>query len=361
MMEKLYPVIYDIDSMKEAFLNNEDWIWKIHDEWEKIRKSFDLAYIYYMERAPNLEYLEIMDTAYTRGMDISWLGSEVWGDDAVPLSVHEAWKTQKITFTPEPSVEEQWGTVVSAFLPVVKNGNTIGILGVDYGIEYITALENRILVFLILSFSASAGLTGLLAFIGSRSVVVTLEEREKIAREALERQMEIEKLMKALKESSESRTVFLSNISSSMSDPISHIIKISSSLSKYTQITEDHQQKLETINEEGMKLYDVINDVLDILRIETGKLKFNPVKYKLPGFIRELTSPYSVHKENPSLEFKLEIDEKLPVNLVGDRLRIKQICHYLLTNAFKYTDKGSITFSMTSIWKKRSCITYNES
>jgi len=347
MVEELYPVIYDIDSMKKGFLNDEDWIWDIHDEWVAILEAFDLAYIYYAERV-GAEYLEIMDTYYTREMESDWIGSEVWGDDPIPDGIDEAWDTQKITFSPHPSVEEQWGVVVSAYLPVVQDGRTIGILGVDYDISYINTLKNRVLLFLIISFAASAALTGVLALIASRSVVVTIEEREKITREAIERQMEIEKLMEALKESSEARTTFLSGISSSMADPINHIIRLSSLLSKYTEIPEDHQKHLEVINDEGMKLFTVINDILDILNIEAGKLKFKPVKYHLPKLISDITSIYLVYTKDKPIEYKLVIDDKLPENLVGDALRIKQICHHIINNAFKYTHKGSITVTITS-------------
>ena len=350
MVERLYPVIYDIDSMKKGFLNNENWIWDIHNEWTKILNSFGLAYIYYMER-DDTEYLEIMDTAYTRDMEAEWIGSEVWKDDPIPAGVNEAWDSQKITFSPFPSVEEQWGIVVSAYLPIVKDGETIGILGVDYDISYINTLNNRILAFLIISFFASAILTGMLALIGSRSVIVTIEEREKITREAIERQMEIEKLMDALKKSSEARTAFLSDISSSMADPINNIIRLSSLLSKYREITEDYQKNMEIINDEGMKLFTVINDILDILNIEAGKLKFKPVQYNLPKLISDIISTYLIHTNDKPIQYKLVIDDKLPVNLIGDELRIKQICHHLITNAFKYTHTGGITVGVTCKWK----------
>jgi len=345
MVDKLYPAIYDVEAMKRGFRNNEDWVWAIHKEWTDILNAFGLAYIYYTERVGD-EYLEIMDTYYTRDMESSWIGSEVWEDDPIPPGINEAWDTQKITFSPYPSVEEQWGIVESVYMPIVKNGRTIGILGVDYDISYINSLRNRILFFLIISFLASAALTGVLAFIGSRSVIVTMEEREKISRDALERQMYIEKLMDALKKSSESRNAFLSDISSSMADPINHIIRLSALLSKYTEIPEDHQKNLEKINDEGMKLFTVINDILDILKIEAGKLKLNAVKYKLPKMISEVTSAYLIHTEDKPLKYKLVIDENLPVNLAGDELRIKQICHHVLTNAFKYTNSGGITVSV---------------
>jgi signal transduction histidine kinase len=350
MVDKLYPAIYDIDSLKRGFRNNEDWVWNIHREWVETKEAFGLAYIYYTERVGD-EYLEIMDTYYTRDMGNGWLGSEVWEDDPIPEGIDEAWDTQTITHSPYPSVEEQWGIVESVYYPVVKNGKTIGILGVDYDISYINALRNRILFFLIISFIASAALTGVLAFVGSRSVIVTMEEREKITREAVERQMYIEKLMEALKESSEARNAFLSDISSSMADPINNIIRLSSLLSKYTEFTETHQKHLEVINDEGMKLFTVINDILDILKIEAGKLTLKPVKYKLPELINDIAHVYTIHTEDKPIQYKLVIDEDLPINLGGDELRIKQICHHLLTNAFKYTNTGSITVNITCRWK----------
>ncbi|MDR2596408.1 MAG: hypothetical protein LBC76_03710, partial [Treponema sp.] len=347
MVEKRYPILYDIDSMKDAFLKNEDWIWNIHKEWTDIMDSFGLAYIYYTERAPTGEFLEIMDTYYKRDMDIEWLGSEVWEGDPVPPSIEEAWNTQKITFSPHPSVEEQWGVVESAYFPVIKNGRTIGILGVDYDISYINSLQRRVLIFLITSFAASAVLTGVLAFVGSRTVLITIEEREKTTREALEREAKIGKLMNTIKEASETRTAFLYNISNAMENPINNIIRLSSLLSKYTEITEEHHKNMDIINDEGLKLHNVINDILDILKIESGKLKINFVKYKLPKFIYDITSPYSILTENKPITYKLVIDDKLPVNLIGDELRVRQICHHLLTNAFKYTNEGSITVNIT--------------
>jgi signal transduction histidine kinase len=353
MVEKEFPVIYDVDSVKKAFLNNEDWIWDIHNQLVEILNAFSLAYIYYMERTPD-GYAEIFDTFYTRDIDISWLGSLVWTEEPSPAGVDDAWDTQKITFSPEPSVEEEWGVLVSAYLPIVKNGETIGIIGVDYDISYVNALENRVLFFLVVSFAASVALTILLAFIGSRSVVVTIEERERVTLEAVERQGEIEKLMNGLKNASETRTAFLSEISGAMADPINNIIRLSSALSKYTKITEEHQKNLEIINNEGMKLFDVINDILDILKLEAGKLKFNPVKYNLPTFINEVTSHYSILTEEKPIQYRLIIDENLPAALAGDELRIKQICHHLLTNAFKYTNTGSITVSITCKQKNES-------
>ena len=351
MVEKLYPAIYDIDSMKEGFLNNEDWMWDIHTEWVEILNAFNLAYIYYGERAPDGEYLEIMDTYFTRDMDIDWLGSEIWEDDPIPEGIDEAWDTQQITFSPHPSDEEQWGIVVSVYFPVVKDGQTIGILGVDYDITYVNALRNRILVLLIVSFAASAVLTGILAFIGSRSVLMTVEEREQIAREANERRKEIENLMNALQNTSASRTAFLSSISTQMENPINTIIRLSSLISVDKEISGNLRKHVDVINDSGVMLYEVIEDIVDILRIEAGKLQIHPVKYILPNLISDITAQYSLLAEGKPIKYKLTLGEDLPLKLVGDEHRIRHICNHLLGNAFKFTSEGTILVNVTCKWK----------
>jgi len=214
----------------------------------------------------------------------------------------------------------------------------------------------RLIIF-ITSFIASVIFTGVLTYIGSRSVLMTIGERDKITQEAIERRAEIERLMKALKEASETRTAFISNISNAMENPINNIIRLSSLVSKYTEI-EDHKKELETINDEGMKLFDVINEILDILKIESGNLKLRPVKYKLPQLIKDITAQYTFLTEDKPVQYKLVVDEKLPVDLAGDELRIKQICHHILANSFKYTNEGSITVNITSRQKTGYVLLY---
>jgi signal transduction histidine kinase len=107
-----------------------------------------------------------------------------------------------------------------------------------------------------------------------------------------------------------------------------------------------------------MKLFDVINEILDILKIESGNLKLRPVKYKLPQLIKDITAQYTFLTEDKPLQSKLVVDEKLPVDLAGDELRIKQICHHILANSFKYTSEGSITVNITSRQKSGYVLLY---
>ena len=346
MLEQQYPVIYNTSAIKQGVLNNEDWIWDIHYHWEEVVKAFDLAFIYYIEKNEKGDYVFIMDTYFKRDQGYGWLGTPVWPNSDVPAGVNEAWETQKIQYSPYPSHEEYWGILVSAILPIVVNGETVGLLGVDYDISYVNALERRILFFLLFAFAASLVMTAFLAFLGSRSVVVSIEEREQVAREANERRQEIESLMGALKSVSASKNAFLSKISKAMSDPINNIVRISSLISGKEDINQEMQKNLELINESGAVLYDVINDIMDILKIEAGELRLNNVKYKLPDLINDITAQFTLLAEGTPIKYKLIMDENLPVHLGGDMIRIRLICNHLISNAFKYTTKGIIAVNV---------------
>ena len=353
MVERQYPIIYDIDTVKQGILNDEDWFWDLHRKWNEIVEAFDLAYIYFIEKNEENNYVFVIDTYFTRDHESEWLGTLVWEDHKTPSGVDEAWDSQEICFSPYPSHEEYWGVLVSALLPVVINGETVGLLGVDYDISYVNALEQRVFFFLFLAFIASVVLTALLAFIGSRSVIVSIEEREQIAREANERRLEIENLMGALKTASDSRNAFLSKISKEMADPINDIIRLSSLIYGKEDINDDLLKNLELINDSGTILYDVINNIMDILKIEAGELKLNHVKYKLQDLIHSVTSQYAILAEDRPIKYKLNIDEKLPLPelLMGDALRIRLICQHLLNNAFRFTSKGVISVNISCKWK----------
>jgi len=99
------------------------------------------------------------------------------------------------------------------------------------------------------------------------------------------------------------------------------------------------------INNSGNLLLNIINDILDLSKIETGKLELVPVTYEVASLINDIVQLNYIRYESKPIEFKLEIDENIPSMLVGDELRIKQILNNLLSNAFKYTDSGEVTLA----------------
>ncbi len=94
----------------------------------------------------------------------------------------------------------------------------------------------------------------------------------------------------------------------------------------------------------GQTLLSLINDILDISKIESGKMEIVPVRYDLSSLIHDLMTMTDLRASAKGLEIKLEVDETLPSWLYGDDVRIRQVLTNILTNAVKYTKEGSVTF-----------------
>jgi CheY-like chemotaxis protein/two-component sensor histidine kinase len=107
-------------------------------------------------------------------------------------------------------------------------------------------------------------------------------------------------------------------------------------------------EALDTIYSSGNLLMGIINDLLDLSKIESGKMELSPTNYQFASIINDVVQLNILNLESKPIEFIVHVDEALPASLYGDELRIKQVLNNLLSNAFKYTKKGEIEFSATN-------------
>jgi len=101
------------------------------------------------------------------------------------------------------------------------------------------------------------------------------------------------------------------------------------------------------IKQAGNNLISIINDILDLSKIEAGKLEIVPVKYMLSSLINDTVNIIRMRLKEKTLRFFTNIDGNIPNNLIGDEVRLRQILLNLLTNAVKYTEKGLIGLTIT--------------
>jgi CheY-like chemotaxis protein len=90
----------------------------------------------------------------------------------------------------------------------------------------------------------------------------------------------------------------------------------------------------------------LISDVLDISKVDAGKMDLMPVQYDVASMLNDIIALNLIRAEDKPIVFKLDIDENMPASLFGDDLRVKQILNNLLSNAFKYTKTGTVTLSV---------------
>jgi signal transduction histidine kinase/CheY-like chemotaxis protein/HPt (histidine-containing phosphotransfer) domain-containing protein len=148
---------------------------------------------------------------------------------------------------------------------------------------------------------------------------------------------------------SEAKSNFLANMSHEMRTPLNAIIGFAElELGKEREgeagsvYPAETKENLEKIYGSGVTLLGLINDILDISKIESGKFELVPVNYDMPSLINDTVVLNIVRIGSKPITFKLDIDENLPARLFGDELRIKQILNNLLSNAFKYTKEGTV-------------------
>ncbi len=167
---------------------------------------------------------------------------------------------------------------------------------------------------------------------------------EDIDSEKTERDELIDASQRALA-ASEAKSSFLSNMSHEIRTPINAVLGMNEMILREC----DDNNILaysESIRTAGNTLLGLINDILDFSKIEAGKMEIIPVDYDLSSVINDLVNMIKTRAEDKGLVLVLDMDRKLPKFLHGDEVRIKQIITNILTNAVKYTEKGTITFGI---------------
>ncbi|MDR2185514.1 MAG: response regulator [Treponema sp.] len=134
---------------------------------------------------------------------------------------------------------------------------------------------------------------------------------------------------------------FLANVSHEIRTPLNAIIGLGE-LELSRELPGETHINLEKIHNSGMVLLHIINDLLDVSKIESGHFALIPGKYQVSSFINDTVNINMVRIGSKPIRFKLSIDENIPGALIGDELRIRQILNNLLSNAFKYTKEGTV-------------------
>ena len=142
------------------------------------------------------------------------------------------------------------------------------------------------------------------------------------------------------------KSAFLANMSHEMRTPMNVVVGLTDLMLDEDDPSVHLKENLKKISTAGNTLLGLINDVLDISKIEAGKLELMPVDYDVPSLLNDIITLNIIRIEEKPITFILDISDDLPCRLFGDDLRVKQIINNLLSNAFKYTQKGTVTLGM---------------
>ena len=167
--------------------------------------------------------------------------------------------------------------------------------------------------------------------------------------------------LEAARHASEAKTDFLANTSHEIRTPINAVLGMNEMIMRETSKAERLDDsdvkgfreafgKIKTysgnVDSAGSNLLSIINDILDFTKIEEGKMDIIEVEYQLSSVLNDVSNMIYFKAREKDLLFETDIDKSLPDSLYGDVVRVRQIMTNILTNAVKYTDKGSVLLKM---------------
>lgn len=174
---------------------------------------------------------------------------------------------------------------------------------------------------------------------------LTSELQQKVDKRSVDLVQALEKEVEANKAKSE----FVSMISHEMRTPLNAIIGFSEILASPARVKDLTSVQIgnytENIHTASKGLLSLINDILDMAKIEAGKLELEQIEFEHRKLCRQLFDTYRITAKSKPVEVHLELDEAIPDKLIGDPNRVSQIINNLFSNALKFTDSGEVTLS----------------
>lgn len=184
-------------------------------------------------------------------------------------------------------------------------------------------------------------------FVGGIAVDIT--ERKKM-------EADLEAARDAALESLRLKSAFLTNVSHELRTPMNAIIGVSELLLE-TPLSRQQQDYLKMIRQSSDSLMTIINDTLDLSKIEAGKLRLEEATFDVRKTVISTVNSFIERASRKNIEISSQIDNDVPQNLYGDSERLKQVLHNLIDNSVKFTEEGSIKIEVKTAEKKSDQIT----
>ena len=158
--------------------------------------------------------------------------------------------------------------------------------------------------------------------------------------------LEVEKLKENAEAASAAKSQFLANMSHEIRTPMNGILGMTE-LAMQADSIEEQKDCLSTIRSSGDALLSILNDLLDLSKIEAGKLEIREELFSLRELMIETGKVFSFTMQEKGLSFETSVEDSLPDLLLGDALRLRQILLNLLGNSVKFTHQGSVALTAT--------------
>lgn len=355
-VETIYEYLEDqldmttFDTIKEhGDVNKKEYL-EMHKLFGMVKECADVMYLYTARKNDEGEYIYVIDCQEIGSEDYRYPGDlieeEIWQDMDRALGGEEVY--------PNHIVHTSWGDIFICYLPIYNQGKVVGVLGVEFEAEHQYVTYQKLKLFVPV---AVAVFTILAFFISSRMFrhVNVIVEKE------AEQKKELAEALSKAETASAAKSKFLFNMSHDIRTPLNAIVG-------FTQIAREHIDDKEKVMDSLLKvehasrhLMRLINDVLDMAKIESGKLKLELELSNVSENAAKTEMFFRPKMEEKGLDFEVKL-ENIQSNMVWyDPLRIKQIEMNLLSNALEYTPSGgSVQYRLVQTKKDEQGYVYME-
>lgn len=159
-------------------------------------------------------------------------------------------------------------------------------------------------------------------------------------------QVALQKARDVAEAANRAKSEFLANMSHELRTPLNAILGYAQILRKDTNLTERQLDALDTIKHSGDHLLALINEVLDISKIEAGKMELELTEFNFPQFLHDIAKMIRANAKQKGLKFTYMVDDRLPTFVKTDEKKLEEVLLNLLGNAIKYTQKGEVIFNV---------------
>ncbi|MES9956437.1 MAG: transporter substrate-binding domain-containing protein [Sedimenticola sp.] len=173
----------------------------------------------------------------------------------------------------------------------------------------------------------------------SNGILADINELKKL-------QNELEEAKDNAENATRAKSAFLANMSHELRTPLNAILGFSSLLGSDNALRKDQQDQLDTINRAGDQLLLLINDILDMSKIEAGRMVLEPADFDFWGMVDDVCTMLRVRAESSGLQLLLERSKNVPSAIHGDEMKIRQVLINLLSNAVKFTREGKVVLRL---------------
>ncbi|MFA6277837.1 MAG: response regulator [Pedobacter sp.] len=172
-----------------------------------------------------------------------------------------------------------------------------------------------------------------------------LEEKNQLIQE---RNIDIQQKAEQLEQSTRYKSEFLANMSHELRTPLNSILLLSKLMADNEELDKEYTEYASVIQSSGQGLLNLIDEILDLSKIEAGKMSLEIEEVKLEEVTTDMHSLFNPIAKEKRLEFEVVVEKGVPTHMSTDKMRLEQILKNLLSNAFKFTSEGKVSFILSA-------------